>query len=56
MDFEQWKTYEFDFGTGVSKRLRFEGFGSNMHPLWRDMETGQLVHPLPPFRTYRQVD
>jgi hypothetical protein len=56
MQFEQGKTYEFDFGTGVPKRLRCEGFGSNMHVLWRDLESGQLVHPLPPFRTFRQVE
>lgn len=56
MTFEQGKTYEFDFGTGALKRLRYEGLGGNMHALWRDLESGQLIHPLPPFRTYRQVD
>lgn len=44
--------YRFHFADGTSQVLILEGFGSYMKPIWRVVETGVVIHTLPPYQTY----
>ncbi len=56
MNLVQWKTYEFVFSDGATRRLKYEGFGNSMQLIWRDPLTDEVVHPLPPYTSRKQVD
>ena len=49
MDYQPGKTYEVTFTDGSKAQLLFEGFGSNMQPMWQNVLTGERSHLLQPF-------
>ena len=46
---EQGRTYEFTLSDGTVLRLRFDGLGKWMQPVWFEPATGATIHPLPPY-------
>lgn len=55
MQFDIGSTYQFSLSNHALVTLCFEGFGENMKQHWRNIETDEIVHTLPPYKTYTKV-